>query len=230
MWIPSKQPPCWPVCSGGVPLCRMAGSPRRFRGWAEAERGTPPCASFIAKRHRPHWPWHFPAPCGAIRIAPRQRCGPRWPAGSVAGCSRRCAIAGLSHTRSWRRAGRRGGRARSSPISPLHPSARTRPVAPCWRSSNDSPANRSSDAELAQAVSYLAGQAEVGRQSGSALAGEILEAWLTGKGLSDLENPGAAFRAVSAADVQRVAERYLRESLRAEGVVRGSGVNSPVSG
>src|SRR5687768_1572663 len=33
------------------------------------------------------------------------------------------------------------------------------------------------DAEFSQAVSYLAGQAEVRQQSGSAVAGELLEAW-----------------------------------------------------
>jgi zinc protease len=87
-----------------------------------------------------------------------------------------------------------------------------------------------SEAELQQAVSYLAGQAEVGRQSAAGLAGEILEVWLIGNGLDDLENPGAAFRAVSKEDVLRVAQRYLQPAMRAEGVVRGSGVSSPVGG
>jgi zinc protease len=83
-------------------------------------------------------------------------------------------------------------------------------------------------AELNQAVSYLSGQAEVGRQSGAELAGEILEAWVNGNGLNDLNDPGAAYRAVRAEDVLRVAQRYLRQSERAEGVVRGSGLSSPV--
>ena len=87
-----------------------------------------------------------------------------------------------------------------------------------------------SEAELEQAVSYLSGQAEVGRQSGAELAGEILEAWVNGNGLSDLNDPAAGFRAVSAEDVLRVAQRYLRQSQRAEGVVRGGGLNSPVGG
>jgi zinc protease len=87
-----------------------------------------------------------------------------------------------------------------------------------------------SEAELRQAVNYLAGQAEVGRQSGGALAGEILEAWMIGNGLGDLENPGAAFRAVSAEDVAVVAQRYLRASERAEGVVRGTGLSSRAGG
>jgi zinc protease len=89
---------------------------------------------------------------------------------------------------------------------------------------------RVSEVELGQAVNYLAGQAEVGRQSGGALAGEILEAWLIGNGLGDLENPGAAFRAVTADDVSRVAQRYLRASERAEGIVRGTGISSRAGG
>jgi hypothetical protein len=53
---------------------------------------------------------------------------------------------------------------------------------------------------------------------------------MIGNGLSDLENPGAAFRAVTADDVSRVAERYLRPSGRAEGVVRGTGFISRAGG
>ncbi|HET6837775.1 MAG TPA: pitrilysin family protein [Gemmatimonadales bacterium] len=86
------------------------------------------------------------------------------------------------------------------------------------------------DTELAQAVSYLAGQAEVSRQSAGALAGEMLEAWLIGNGLEDLKDPGAAYRSVTAEDVLRVAQRNLDPELRSEGVVRGSGVTSPVGG
>ncbi len=87
-----------------------------------------------------------------------------------------------------------------------------------------------SQAELAQAVSYLAGQAVVVRQSGAVVAGEILEAWVSGTGLGDLENPGAAFRAVTAEGVLRIAERHLKPFQRAEGVVRGTGLSSPVAG
>ena len=87
-----------------------------------------------------------------------------------------------------------------------------------------------SAAELSQAVNYLAGQAEVSRQSAGALAGEILEAWLIGNGLADLENPAAAYRAVSADAVLRVAQANLRPSAKAEGVVRGTGVSLPVGG
>jgi zinc protease len=87
-----------------------------------------------------------------------------------------------------------------------------------------------SENELAQAVNYLAGQAEVARQSGAGLAGEVLEAWLIGNGLADLEDPAAAFRRVTAEDVLQVARRHLDFSRRAEGVVRGTGVRLPVGG
>jgi zinc protease len=84
--------------------------------------------------------------------------------------------------------------------------------------------------ELVQAVNYLAGQAEVARQSAGALAGEMLEAWLIGNGLTDLEDPGAAFHAVTAEHVLQVAHRSLDPSHRAEGVVRGAGIRSPTGG
>jgi zinc protease len=84
-----------------------------------------------------------------------------------------------------------------------------------------------SGGELRQAVSYLAGQAEVSRQSGSAVANEILEAWVAGSGLGELADPAAAFRAVTAEDVLRVAQASLDPERRVEGVVRGTGANRP---
>jgi zinc protease len=76
-------------------------------------------------------------------------------------------------------------------------------------------------AELTQAVNYLAGQAEVRRQSGAAVLYEILEAWLTGEGLSELDDVTDRYRAVTAGDVRCVAESFLVVSRRAEGIVRG---------
>ncbi len=84
-----------------------------------------------------------------------------------------------------------------------------------------------SENELRQAVNYLSGQAEVNRQSGAAVSGEILEAWVAGTGLHELEDPAALFRKVTTQDIQRVATRYLREPQRAEGVIRGTGVSRP---
>jgi len=81
--------------------------------------------------------------------------------------------------------------------------------------------------ELKQAINYLAGQAEVSRQSGGALAGEILDAWVAGRGLGELVDPAGIFRKVTAEDVQRVAARSLDRSRRVEGVVRGTGATRP---
>ncbi len=84
-----------------------------------------------------------------------------------------------------------------------------------------------SPSELRQAVNYLAGQAEVSRQSGGAVANEILEAWVAGSGLGELADPAAAFRAVTAEDVLRVAQASLDPERRVEGVVRGTGATRP---
>jgi zinc protease len=81
-----------------------------------------------------------------------------------------------------------------------------------------------SEEERQQAVNYLAGQAEVARQSAGAIAAEILEAWLIGNGLADLEDPGAAFRTVSNEAVLRLARENLEPTRRVEGVVRGTGI------
>jgi zinc protease len=83
------------------------------------------------------------------------------------------------------------------------------------------------ESELRQAVNYLAGQAEVSRQTGSAVAAEILEAWVAGTGLGELADPAGAFRAVTADDVLRVARGSLDRSRRVEGVVRGRGAIRP---
>ena len=75
--------------------------------------------------------------------------------------------------------------------------------------------------EIRRAASYVAGQVEVARQRAAAVLGEILDAWLEGTGLTELEDPVAPYHAVTAGDVARVAERYLDPARRAEGVVRG---------
>lgn len=77
------------------------------------------------------------------------------------------------------------------------------------------------DAELTQAVNYLAGQAEVARQSSAVVAGEIVEAWIIGAGLQEIENPGKPYRMVDAGQVMEIARRYLDPARRVEGIVRG---------
>ncbi len=77
--------------------------------------------------------------------------------------------------------------------------------------------------ELRGAIGYLAGQAVVQRQSASQVASEVLEAWMIGEGLAELEDPAAPFQRVTAEDVWRVARESLRPERRAEGVARGTG-------
>ena len=75
--------------------------------------------------------------------------------------------------------------------------------------------------ELTGAVSYLAGQTQVRRQTASAVAAEIAEAWLLGEGLAEVEDPAAGYRSVTAAQVLELAASALDPSLRVEGIVRG---------
>ena len=81
------------------------------------------------------------------------------------------------------------------------------------------------EVELGQAVNYLAGQAEVGRQSAGAVLGELLEGWISAGTLRDFADPGAPFRAVSAEHIQEVAAASLDSDRRAEGIVRGTGAS-----
>ena len=77
------------------------------------------------------------------------------------------------------------------------------------------------DDEIARSAQYLAGQAEVSRQRAGAVLGEILEAWLEGGGLAELEDPVGPYLAVTARDVAAVMQQYLDPDERVEGVVRG---------
>ena len=76
--------------------------------------------------------------------------------------------------------------------------------------------------EITRSSRYLAGQAEVSRQRAGAVLGEILEAWLEGNGLGELEDPVGPYLAVSARDVAGMMEQYLDPDARVEGIVRGS--------
>jgi zinc protease len=77
-----------------------------------------------------------------------------------------------------------------------------------------------SAAEVARATGFLAGQAQVARQRTAALANELLDAWLRGTGLGELEDPAAGYRAVTAEEVWAVAQALATEAA-AVGIVRG---------
>ena len=79
-----------------------------------------------------------------------------------------------------------------------------------------------SDEELERAKTYAIGTYAIRQESGGAVMGQILDAWLFGS-LAELEEHDARVRAVTPQDMQRVARRYFDESRRVEGVVRGVG-------
>ena len=78
-----------------------------------------------------------------------------------------------------------------------------------------------SEEEHARAVNYLAGQALVSRQSTSAMLGELVDAFLLGGNLDEIERPDEGYRRVSRDDVLRIATSF-GGGLRAEGVERGT--------
>jgi zinc protease len=74
--------------------------------------------------------------------------------------------------------------------------------------------------ELERARNYAAGLVEMRQQSGRAVAGEILEAWIHGA-MEELHDTAERLRAVTAEDVVRVAQHAFHADRRAEYVVRG---------
>jgi len=82
--------------------------------------------------------------------------------------------------------------------------------------------------ELERAQAYAVGTHAISRQSGATLLGEMLDAWTVGRGLVELDCQDDQIRAVTAADVRRVAARYLDPKVVVEGVVQGRGINFAV--
>jgi zinc protease len=76
-------------------------------------------------------------------------------------------------------------------------------------------------AELDRARNYAAGTVEIRQQSGRAVAGEILEAFVHGS-LEDLAETPQRLRGVTLEDVLRVAGDVFDPEVRAEYVVRGT--------
>ena len=76
------------------------------------------------------------------------------------------------------------------------------------------------DRELEQAKTYALGVHAIRQQSGGAVLGEVVDAYLFGR-LAELEEFEARVRAVTAPQMQRVAREYFDASRRVEGIVRG---------
>ncbi len=77
-------------------------------------------------------------------------------------------------------------------------------------------------AELAQAQEYAIGTHAIRAQSGGALLGEMIEAWLFGRGLSEVDEHDASIRRVTAREMLEVANLYFDERALVQAVVRGA--------
>ncbi|MGH7647278.1 MAG: M16 family metallopeptidase, partial [Gemmatimonadaceae bacterium] len=78
------------------------------------------------------------------------------------------------------------------------------------------------DGELARAKAYAIGMHAIREQSGASVLGDVLDAWMFGRSLAELDDYEARVRLVTAAEMQRVAQRYLDENRRVEAVVAGT--------
>ncbi|HZF67511.1 MAG TPA: pitrilysin family protein [Gemmatirosa sp.] len=78
------------------------------------------------------------------------------------------------------------------------------------------------DEELRRAQTYALGTHAIARQGGGALLGDLVDAWLLGDGLAELERFEARVREVTPARIQAMAARSLA-AAHVEGIVRGTG-------
>ena len=77
--------------------------------------------------------------------------------------------------------------------------------------------------ELSQAKTYALGTWAMRRESAAAVMGDIADAWLFGRSLSELSEYEARVKAVSAAQMLQLARAYFDAERRVEGIVRGTG-------
>ena len=79
------------------------------------------------------------------------------------------------------------------------------------------------DAELERAQRYAIGTYAISQQSGASVLGDVIDAWLFGRGLAELEEHDERVRGVTPAAMQAFARRYFDESRLVQGIVRGTG-------
>lgn len=80
-----------------------------------------------------------------------------------------------------------------------------------------------SEGELVQAREYAIGTRAIRQQSGGAVLGDVIDAWLFGRGLHELDEHDAHVRAVTPAAMLAFAREYFDEGRLVQGVVRGTG-------
>ncbi|MEO7217007.1 MAG: pitrilysin family protein [Gemmatimonadaceae bacterium] len=77
------------------------------------------------------------------------------------------------------------------------------------------------DEELARAKRYMIGMHDIRQERGGAILGDIINAWLSGIGLAELDRATERIESVSADDILRLAQKYFDPDRAIEGVVRG---------
>jgi zinc protease len=77
--------------------------------------------------------------------------------------------------------------------------------------------------ELERAKSYAVGTHAIRQQSGGAVLADLIDAWLVGTGLEELDGYEDRVRRVTAREMRDLAERYFDEGRLVEGIVRGVG-------
>lgn len=77
--------------------------------------------------------------------------------------------------------------------------------------------------EIRRAQRYTIGTFHIRNQTNAAQLGELLQAHMLGPGLEEITDFEAHIRAVTAEQVQRVAQRYFDPEVVVEGIVRGTG-------
>ena len=75
--------------------------------------------------------------------------------------------------------------------------------------------------EIERAKTYAIGTRAIRQESGAAVLGDLVDAWLYGSGLHEIAEHDDRIRTVTPADMRAVAERYFVEERRVEGIVRG---------
>ena len=77
--------------------------------------------------------------------------------------------------------------------------------------------------ELDRAKKYTLGAHAIHQESGGSVLADMLDAWMFGSGLAELDEFEGHISAVTTADIQRLAREYFDPARRVEGVVRGVG-------
>jgi zinc protease len=77
--------------------------------------------------------------------------------------------------------------------------------------------------ELERGKRYTVGTHAIRQESGASLLGSMVEAWLLGEGLEELEMHDERVEAITATEIIDVAREFFDPSRRVEGIVRGIG-------